>query len=196
MGHGVIVKSLEPPKRTKVIVLGLVYFVFSSLYEVISCYSQMTHILQQVRTLALFPVAALDAIFVLLILTEINGNISMLAKHNQVFKLTIFRKFWQILVTACAFSAAWGAYQAIVTLGRSEDEQWDTLWQFEAMWHVIYFVVLLAISILWRPSPHALEYLESAQIPVGDDEDLGIEMSDKLNPAFTLDDDDDDSGEF
>ncbi len=115
----------------------------------------MTFIIQHVRAFFLFPVAALDSLFFLWILQEISGNIQQLTTRRQEAKLHVYQRFWQILITTAMFSVIWAAYQVFVTMGSNEDKRWDTLWAFEGMWHVIYFVVLVAIAFLWRPSKNA-----------------------------------------
>jgi len=198
MGYGVMKPALESDQKAKVIVLGVVYFFFSSVYDVMSSYSQMTYIMQHIRAFFLFPVAALDSLFFLWILQEISGNIQHLTENKQQAKLRIYQRFWQILVITALFSVFWALYQVFVTMGSNEDSRWDSLWAFEGMWHIIYFAVLIAISVLWRPSANASAYAYSEQLKTGDDDDdeLGVEMTDQLQgsnikPAFTIDDDND-----
>eukprot|EP00299_Pterocystis_sp_00344_P008120 c2948_g1_i1.p1 GENE.c2948_g1_i1~~c2948_g1_i1.p1 ORF type:complete len:498 (-),score=90.91 c2948_g1_i1:70-1524(-) len=195
MGYGVMKPSLGSDQRNKVIALGVVYFVFSSVYDVMSSYSQMTFIMQHIRAFFLFPVAALDSLFFLWILQEISSNIQQLTTRHQEAKLRVYQRFWQILVTTAIFSVTWAAYQVFVTMGSNEDARWNTLWAFEGMWHVIYFAVLVAVAFLWRPSPHATAYAFSEQLTTDGDEDDGIELaarSKHMEPAFTIEDDDDD----
>jgi hypothetical protein len=87
-------------------------------------------------------------------------------------------------------------------MGSNEDKRWDTLWAFEGMWHVIYFVVLVAIAFLWRPSANATAYAYSEQLNTDpDDDEGGLELDDTpmgrlsskhIEPAFTVEDEDDD----
>lgn len=187
MGYGVMKPALSSSQRTKVICLGLVYFVFSSVYDIISSYSQMTFIMQHVRAFFLLPVAALDSLFFLWILQEISSNIQQLTERRQKAKLLVYRRFWQILVTTGVFSVMWAIYQVFVTMATKEDERWDSLWAFEGMWHVLYFGVLVAIAFLWRPSENAAAYAYSEQIHTdADDESV------PGDPAFTIDDEDED----
>lgn len=197
MGYGVMKPSLGTDQKNKVIVLGFVYFIFSSVYDVMSSYSQMTYIMQHVRAFFLFPVAALDSLFFLWILQEISSNIQQLTERHQAAKLKVYQRFWQILVTTAIFSVVWAIYQVFVTMGSNEDKRWDTLWAFEGMWHVIYFVVLVAIAFLWRPSANATAYAYSEQLYMGDPDEDGMEMDGmgdgQIEPAFTIDDEEDDN---
>jgi len=192
MGYGVMKPSLGNDQKNKVILLGIVYFIFSSIYDVMSSYSQMTFIMQHIRAFFLFPVAALDSLFFLWILQEISSNIQQLTVRQQEAKLKIYQRFWQILITTAIFSVIWAVYQVFVTMGSNEDKRWDTLWAFEGMWHVIYFVVLVAVAILWRPSENATAYAYSEQLTTDADDEEGIEMSahstSHMEPAFTIED--------
>lgn len=35
---------------------------------------------------------------------------------------------------------------------------WSTWWIFQAFWHLLYFSILLAIAILWRPTTNNIRY--------------------------------------
>lgn len=39
-----------------------------------------------------------------------------------------------------------------MSASRDYDQQWATIWSYDAFWEVLYFVVLLAIMVIWRPS--------------------------------------------
>eukprot|EP00299_Pterocystis_sp_00344_P008783 c3466_g1_i1.p1 GENE.c3466_g1_i1~~c3466_g1_i1.p1 ORF type:complete len:485 (-),score=106.83 c3466_g1_i1:92-1546(-) len=176
MGYGVMKPSLGFDQRNKVIALGLIYAISSSIHDVMSAHSQMTLLMQHIRAFFLFPVAALDSLFFLWTLQEISSNIQQLTSRHQEAKLRVYQRFWYILLTTAVFSVAWAVYQVFNTMGSNEDIRWTTLWTFEGMWHIIYFVVLVAIAILWRPSANATAYAFSEQLAVDGDED-GLELT-------------------
>eukprot|EP00298_Acanthocystis_sp_HF-20_P018593 c21992_g2_i1.p1 GENE.c21992_g2_i1~~c21992_g2_i1.p1 ORF type:complete len:491 (-),score=165.17 c21992_g2_i1:156-1595(-) len=181
MGYGVMKPALTATEKQKVICLGVVYFIFSTISDVMSSYSQMTHVMQHVRAFFLFPVAALDSLFFLWILQEISSNIQQLTAKNQQVKLTVYRRFWQILVSTAIFSVGWASYQVFVTARVSEDDRWEDLWAFDGMWYIVYFLVLVAIAVLLRPHENASAIIHSEEIGTREDEsdesDEGVEMA-------------------
>eukprot|EP00301_Raphidiophrys_heterophryoidea_P010098 c15141_g1_i1.p1 GENE.c15141_g1_i1~~c15141_g1_i1.p1 ORF type:complete len:507 (+),score=100.24 c15141_g1_i1:51-1523(+) len=195
MGYGVMKPTLTQDQKNKVALLGFVYFVFSSVYDVMSSYSQMTYIMQHIRAFFLFPVAALDSLFFLWILQEISMNIQILSSRQQATKLLVYRRFWQILVATGVFSVLWAAYQIYVTMTIDEDDRWESLWMFEGMWHIVYFVVLCVIAGLWRPSTHTADYAFAEQITATEDDidhtDFQATRSSvkSIEPAFVVDGD-------
>lgn len=180
MGYGVMKPSLATDQRRKVITLGVVYFGFSSIYDVMSSYSQMTFAMQRARTFFLVPVAALDSIFFLLILQEISTNMQLLRARQQAAKLAVYTRFWYILTLTAGFSVLWVLYQIFTAVNVDEDQRWTSLWAFEGAWHITYFVVLIAIAFLWRPSSHTLLYAFSEQLSADDDK---IEMQSSIRPS-------------
>jgi hypothetical protein len=72
----------------------------------------------------------------------------------------------------------------------SEDAMWDTWWIFQAFWHVLYFFILLAIAVLWRPTTNNTRYAYRE----ADDIDMvpnrnDIEIPDVLKLDLGYDDD-------
>jgi len=180
MGYGVMKPALSTDQRRKVITLGVVYFGFSSIYDIMSSYSQMTFAMQRARTFFLVPVAALDSIFFLLILQEISTNMQLLRARQQAAKLAVYSRFWYILTLTAGFSVIWVLYQIYTAVNVDEDARWQSLWAFEGAWHITYFIVLIAIAILWRPSSHTLLYAFSEQLSADDDK---IEMQSSIRPS-------------
>ena len=62
----------------------------------------------------------------------------------------------------------------------SEDSMWDTWWEFQAFWHILYYAILVAIVYLWRPTTNNTRYayVES--------EDIFDNKNPKLNSDINL----------
>eukprot|EP00300_Choanocystis_sp_HF-7_P029852 c3770_g1_i1.p1 GENE.c3770_g1_i1~~c3770_g1_i1.p1 ORF type:complete len:322 (+),score=71.21 c3770_g1_i1:612-1577(+) len=171
MGYGIMKANLTTWQWRKIGLLGVVSFTFSSIHDVVLSYGQMTSTLERRGVFFVFPVAAIDSIFFLWILQEISTNITELSERKQIAKLRVYRQFWQLLFAAGVFSVLWALYQIVMTFGSDEDGRWDSLWTYEGMWHIIYFVVLVAVAILWRPNPNTKAYVYMDQVGTDDTHD-------------------------
>jgi len=57
----------------------------------------------------------------------------------------------------------------VVIISDSLDDRWDTLWIFDAFWHVLYAAILMAIACMWSPSQNNLQYAYSDELLQDDD---------------------------
>eukprot|EP00298_Acanthocystis_sp_HF-20_P011127 c19243_g1_i1.p1 GENE.c19243_g1_i1~~c19243_g1_i1.p1 ORF type:complete len:485 (-),score=140.09 c19243_g1_i1:114-1568(-) len=200
MGYGILTPTLTVGQYRKVLGLGIVYFAFSSVHDILISYSQVTFVVQEIRVFFLFPLAALDSIFFLWILQEISVNIEYLTVNQQVAKLSIFKNFWLILVLTAIFSVCWASFQIYSSVWMNEDDYWQYIWVFDGIWHIIYFFVLLTIAFLWRPSSQTKAYALSEQLTTKDEDEDDVDnadpdgirsMTQPISPAFSGADDSD-----
>lgn len=42
-----------------------------------------------------------------------------------------------------------------------EDQLWRSVWVWNAFWHTLYFIILIAICIIWRPTENNSRYAYS-----------------------------------
>ena len=67
----------------------------------------------------------------------------------------------------------------IVIISDSLDDRWDSLWIFDAFWHVLYAGILMAIAFLWSPNKNNLQYAYSDELLQEEDEEEGEEAAPK-----------------
>lgn len=53
----------------------------------------------------------------------------------------------------------------------SLDDRWDSLWIFDAFWHVLYAGILMAIAFLWSPNKNNLQYAYADELLQDEDEE-------------------------
>ena len=53
----------------------------------------------------------------------------------------------------------------VIAAPDSRDARWDYLWLFDAGWHVLSFVILMAICALWRPQTNNQQYACMEELP-------------------------------
>jgi hypothetical protein len=51
-------------------------------------------------------------------------------------------------------------YGSVVNLntGRGEDNNWKDHWTVDALWEMTYFMIFVAIAIMWAPSKNSMRY--------------------------------------
>ena len=53
-------------------------------------------------------------------------------------------------------------YQTLLVVTEEEDAMWSSWWVFQAFWHLLYYVVLLSLVVLWRPTSNNTRYAYAA----------------------------------
>jgi len=203
LGYGVVRPTLGSTAY-KVVLLGFVYFMFSAILDIVSNVSQMAEVSSMLRLLFIMPVALLDAFFYWWIFSALSHTLTQLTIRKQSAKLQLYRKFSRVLAASIVFSGLWVLYQMSVIVSDSLDTRWDSMWVFEAFWHVLYLCILVAIAVLWSPSTNNLQYAYSEQLSMmegDDDEEDGMEMAanygdakkrhDAPSSAFSIGDEED-----
>ena len=102
--------------------------------------------------------ALLDAFFYWWLFSGLARTLQQLSSRRQSAKLLLYRRFSHVLLAAVVASTLWVGWQMAVIVSASLDARWHQLWVFDAFWHVLYFMVLLAICYLWSPSKNNRQY--------------------------------------
>ncbi|CAI6011774.1 unnamed protein product [Closterium sp. NIES-65] len=85
-------------------------------------------------------------------------------------KLELYRKFTNGMALAVLVSVAWIAYEMYVRLSDPYNERWEADWITGCFWHLLQFVLLCAICVLWAPSLNSTRYAYSEDAPEDDDD--------------------------
>jgi len=184
LGWGVSVPVLSRNRVIQVIVITLAYMVSGYLYEVteiIAASRVKEGGLQSQEQLFTLPFLFCDIIFLTMIYYAIVGTMTNLRAANETFKLKIYQNLGKVL-------AVFVFLFTILTLTLFVCEMlglyfpWQFIWVETASWDILNFAVLVAICILWRPSPRAHLLAISQQLPlneqtVDDKDDDGMQMT-------------------
>ncbi|KAG8470707.1 hypothetical protein KFE25_009128 [Diacronema lutheri] len=200
LGYGVVRPTLGAD-GARVVALGVVYFTFSMVLDTVSNISPITDISVPLRLLFILPVALLDAAFYWWIFSGLSRTLSQLLSRKQSAKLTLYRRFSHVLIASIVLSAAWVTWQMVVIISDSLDDRWDTLWIFDAFWHVLYAAILMAIACMWSPSQNNLQYAYSDELLQDDDaehddegDEDGAAAKEAPSEAFSIGGEDADGG--
>lgn len=175
LGFGTVRPSLGTSK-TKIIILGAVYFVCEASLELTVRYGQTNEVGRHWRLFLSLPVAGLNAIvywWTFIALFEVTAQ---LKQKRQDMKLRLYEWFTRLLVLSLCSALAFAMYQIYFMMSQQMTENWDMLWLLDGgFWEILYACMLLAIAVLWKPSRDSKRYAYMQVVP-DDDEDFTLEL--------------------
>ena len=174
LGYGVARPTLGAT-AWRVAALGALYFACSAVLDVASNVAQLSEVSVPLRLLFILPVALLDALFYWWVFAALTRTLAQLSTRRQGAKLLLYRRFSHVLVVSIVLSAVWVSCQMGVIVSDALDARWAWLWIFDGFWHLLYFLILLAICYLWSPSKNNLQYayMDELSSVEQDDEEEG-----------------------
>lgn len=169
LGYGVVRPSLGDD-MPRVLYLGASYFVLSFIYSLILSLSPPTKAVDDddynFLSLLVFLLAMIDTTFYIWIFTSINNLMVSLAARKQGVKYMLYRNFRIVLVTMLALTMGWVLYSSVVFLNNNggTNANWRMKWTVDSLWEVIYFIIFVAIAILWAPTNNSQRYSYSIEL--------------------------------
>jgi len=159
MGLGVVKWTLGTT-QSKVIMLAILYLFFAflfQLYSEISGFPKKEMIPPWLSLVIIVPSAFFDTLFYYWIVLSIIRTIQQLTLRCQILKLDMYKKFLAVLVMVGVLEVLMMFYRSFSRIfGTSLD--WQKTWIFDAFREILYFVVISAISFLWRPRSNNMRY--------------------------------------
>uniref|UniRef100_A0ACD5X6R8 Uncharacterized protein n=1 Tax=Avena sativa TaxID=4498 RepID=A0ACD5X6R8_AVESA len=204
MGYGVVRPTLGG-LTSKVLLLGLTYFLASELLDIAENVGTINDISGKAKLFLVLPDAFLDAFLILWIFTSLSRTLEKLQARRSSLKLDIYRKFTNALAVSVIASVVWIGYEVYFKATDPFSERWQSAWIITAFWDVLAFVLLVVICYLWAPSQSSQRYAYSGEVADDDEEeaqsltkgsdgDVGMVKFDKdknagVGSAFSLEDD-------
>ncbi|KAI3837726.1 hypothetical protein MKX03_008333 [Papaver bracteatum] len=175
MGFGVVKPTLGGI-TSKVLLLGLVYFLASEALELVENLGNINDFSGKAKLFLVLPVALLDACFILWIFSSLSKTLEKLQMRRSMAKLELYRKFTNSLAVSVLLSVAWIGYELYFNATDPLSELWRRAWIIPAFWSVLAYLLLLVICVLWSPSQNPTRYAYSEE--TGDDlEEEGISLT-------------------
>lgn len=161
----------------KIIGLGCCYFGAATAYYKIR--SQM-HILGATEALkhsfmvAATPLSLIDSVFFSWTIYCLSQTKLKLEEEHQSYKLSLFRTLTFIMYSAVTIAVVMLFSEGYDVNRLNQNGVWQRIWIYEAGWNLIFCLVLIGITILWRPSENS-HLLATTQQLVSEDIDLDFE---------------------
>ncbi|XP_042189009.1 transmembrane protein 87A isoform X2 [Callorhinchus milii] len=166
LGYGIVKPRLGTVMH-RVIGLGVLYLIFAAIEGVLRITGEKE---SDLALLASIPLALLDSGLCWWIFVSLAQTIKTLKLRKNVVKLSLYRHFTNTLILAILASVGfmiWTTKKFRLAVCQSD---WMELWVDDAVWRLLFSVILLVIMILWRPSANNQRYAFTPLIDDPDDE--------------------------
>jgi hypothetical protein len=169
MGYSVVRQSIGEDMN-RVLYLGIAYTVLSSLYTLAASMPTGAQYvgdsqLQSLFSLVIMLLAITDTIFYMWILSSLNNLIITLRSRKQTVKYELYNQFRIILIVCVSLAVAWALYGGyLVTDSTAFAESWKMKWTLGASSELIYYVIFVAIAVLWAPYKNNQRYVSYVEL--------------------------------
>ncbi|NWH61027.1 TM87A protein, partial [Geococcyx californianus] len=138
-------------------------------------------------SLAFIPLAFLDTAlcwwisFAILLGGVLTQTMKLLKLRRNVVKLSLYRHFTNTLILAVAASIVFIIWTTMKFRLVDCQSDWQELWVDDAIWRLLFSMILFVIMILWRPSANNQRFAFS---PLSEEEDDDEQKEPMLKESF------------
>ncbi|XP_053330774.1 transmembrane protein 87A [Spea bombifrons] len=147
LGYGIVKPRLGATLH-KVVMAGSLYLLFSGMEGVV----RVTGAQSDLASLAFIPLAFLDTALCWWIFISLTQTMKLLRLRRNVVKLSLYRHFTNTLILAVVASVAFIVWTTMKFRLVDCQSDWQELWVDDAIWRLLFSMILFVIMILWRPS--------------------------------------------
>ncbi|EOA99765.1 Transmembrane protein 87A, partial [Anas platyrhynchos] len=182
LGYGIVKPRLGVTLH-KVVMAGALYLLFSGMEGVL----RVTGAQNDLASLAFIPLAFLDTAlcwwisFTILLGGVLTQTMKLLKLRRNVVKLSLYRHFTNTLILAVAASIVFIIWTTMKFRLVDCQSDWQELWVDDAIWRLLFSMILFVIMILWRPSANNQRFAFS---PLSEEEDDDEQKEPMLKESF------------
>ncbi|KFO63600.1 Transmembrane protein 87A [Corvus brachyrhynchos] len=182
LGYGIVKPRLGVTLH-KVVMAGALYLLFSGMEGVL----RVTGAQNDLASLAFIPLAFLDTAlcwwisFTVLLDGVLTQTMKLLKLRRNVVKLSLYRHFTNTLILAVAASIVFIIWTTMKFRLVDCQSDWQELWVDDAIWRLLFSMILFVIMILWRPSANNQRFAFS---PLSEEEDDDEQKEPMLKESF------------
>ncbi|OXB72504.1 UNVERIFIED_CONTAM: hypothetical protein H355_002775 [Colinus virginianus] len=191
LGYGIVKPRLGVTLH-KVVMAGALYLLFSGMEGVL----RVTGAQNDLASLAFIPLAFLDTALCwwisftilleafldfLYIFISLTQTMKLLKLRRNVVKLSLYRHFTNTLILAVAASIVFIIWTTMKFRLVDCQSDWQELWVDDAIWRLLFSMILFVIMILWRPSANNQRFAFS---PLSEEEDDDEQKEPMLKESF------------
>jgi len=169
LGFG-IVKPRLGPMLYRVIAAGVLYFIFASAEAIARSDTPIHDPENKSLTFIFIPLAVIDSVICWWIFISLLQTMKTLRLRRNVVKLSLYRHFSNTIIF-CVLASIGLLLWNIRVHNTACIADWSELWLENAMWHILFSVILFVIMVLWRPNANNQRYAYSPMID-GNDSDM------------------------
>ncbi|KAM7165268.1 transmembrane protein 87A isoform 2-T2 [Macrochelys suwanniensis] len=147
LGYGIVKPRLGVTLH-KVVTAGVLYLLFSGMEGVL----RVTGAQNDLASLAFIPLAFLDTALCWWIFISLTQTMKLLKLRRNIVKLSLYRHFTNTLILAVAASIVFIIWTTMKFRLVDCQLDWQELWVDDAIWRLLFSMILFVIMVLWRPS--------------------------------------------
>ncbi|XP_026565448.1 transmembrane protein 87A isoform X2 [Pseudonaja textilis] len=176
LGYGIVKPRLGVTLH-KVIAAGALYLLFSGMEGVL----RVTGAQNDLASLAFIPLAFLDTALCWWIFISLTQTMKLLKLRRNVVKLSLYRHFTNTLILAIAASIVFIIWTTLKFRLMDCKSDWQELWVDDAIWRLLFSMILFVIMILWRPSANNQRFAFS---PLSEEDEDDEQKEPMLKESF------------
>ncbi|XP_070613786.1 transmembrane protein 87A isoform X2 [Erythrolamprus reginae] len=176
LGYGIVKPRLGLTLH-KVIAAGALYLLFSGMEGVL----RVTGAQSDLASLAFIPLAFLDTALCWWIFISLTQTMKLLKLRRNVVKLSLYRHFTNTLILAIAASIVFIIWTTLKFRLMDCKSDWQELWVDDAIWRLLFSMILFVIMILWRPSANNQRFAFS---PLSEEDEDDEQKEPMLKESF------------
>ncbi|KAM5337328.1 transmembrane protein 87A isoform 4-T4 [Glossophaga mutica] len=176
LGYGIVKPRLGVTLH-KVVVAGALYLLFSGMEGVL----RVTGAHPDLASLAFIPLAFLDTALCWWISFSLTQTMKLLKLRRNIVKLSLYRHFTNTLILAVAASIVFIIWTTMKFRMVTCQSDWRELWVDDAIWRLLFSMILFVIMVLWRPSANNQRFAFS---PLSEEEEEDEQKEPMLKESF------------
>ncbi|XP_066464646.1 transmembrane protein 87A isoform X2 [Eleutherodactylus coqui] len=153
LGYGIVKPRLGATLH-KVVMAGALYLLFSGMEGVL----RVTGAQSDLSSLAFIPLAFLDTALCWWIFISLTQTMKLLTLRRNVVKLSLYRHFTNTLILAVVASIIFIVWTTMKFRLVECQSDWRELWVDDAIWRLLFSMILFVIMVLWRPSANSQRF--------------------------------------
>ncbi|XP_077320968.1 transmembrane protein 87A isoform X2 [Lithobates pipiens] len=176
LGYGIVKPRLGATLH-KVVMAGALYLLFSGMEGVL----RVSGAQSDLASLAFIPLAFLDTALCWWIFISLTQTMKLLRLRRNVVKLSLYRHFTNTLILAVVASIVFIVWTTMKFRLVDCQSDWQELWVDDAIWRLLFSMILFVIMVLWRPSANSQRFAFS---PLTEEEEDDEQKEPMLKESF------------
>ncbi|XP_067318930.1 transmembrane protein 87A isoform X1 [Anolis sagrei] len=175
LGYGIVKPRLGVTLH-KVVVAGALYLLFSGMEGVLRVTGSFRGVTALIANIAL---SVIDSCIIYWIFISLTQTMKLLKLRRNVVKLSLYRHFTSTLILAIAASVIFIIWTTFRLVDCQSD--WQEVWVDDAVWRLLFSMILFAIMVLWRPSANNQRFAFS---PLSEEDEDDEQKEPMLKESF------------
>ncbi|KAM4690264.1 transmembrane protein 87A [Rhinophrynus dorsalis] len=177
LGYGIVKPRLGATLH-KVVMAGALYLLFSGMEGVLRVTG---HYFSTMALIANLSLSLIDACILFWIFISLTQTMKLLRLRRNLVKLSLYRHFTNTLILAVVASIGFIIWTTMKFRLVDCQSDWQELWVDDAIWRLLFSMILFVIMILWRPSANNQRFAFS---PLTEDDEDDEQKEPMLKESF------------